>query len=161
MKFPVSILMAALFLPAQAATVYPKGCSPLVIKGETVTFEAKKNKMVFIHNSASNDLWITHPSGDQSASAGWSSRLQPNHWSALAIENGVFLVYCIESRPGHEQQVPCEGAIAACEWTSPVFAKDAKGTFWAGEDMSVSELIAALGERGFGLTTINKQQGNE
>lgn len=133
----------------------------MVIQGETVTFNAKKNKIVFIHNAASNDLWITHPASDQGASAGWSSRLQPKHWSALAIDKGEFLIHCIESRPGHEQQVPCEGAIAACEWTNPEFAKDATGTFWAGEDMNVAELTATLGGRGFILTKTNEQQGNE
>lgn len=127
----------------------PKGCQAVTVQGDIVTVQAKKNSLVFIHNLSSADLWITHPVEDAGASAGWTSRVQSENWSALALEKGSFVLNCIESRPGHEQQIPCEGAIAVCAWKRAKFPSNAQGNFWASEDMSLSGLIAAVGARGF------------
>jgi len=43
--------------------------------------------------------------------------------------------------------------LAACEWVSVTIPKDGKGTFWAGEDMTLSALTAHVGSRGFVLST--------
>ncbi len=88
---------------------------------------------------------------DASASAGWASRLQKEHWSSLAVDELPFTLTCIESRPGHEQQVPCEGAVNVCEWSHVTMPKDTKGTFWVGEDIPLSALITGIKERGFVL----------
>lgn len=111
----------------------------------------KKPLLVMIHNLSSTDLWITHPVSEPSASAGWSSRLQAGNWSALALDKESFELSCIESKPGHEQQVPCMGVISVCRWPVVTMPKQASGTFWAGEDMSLSALAEHLGGRGFGL----------
>lgn len=134
-----------------AESTLPVGCQAVTVQGESVTLKSKKNKLVFIHNLTSSDLWITHPVTEPSASAGWTSRLQPGNWSALAVEKPPFILNCIESRPGHEQQVPCEGAIAVCQWRGVKVPGIEQGTFWAGEDKSLSALTAAIGARGFVL----------
>ncbi len=127
----------------------PKGCQAVTVQGDIVTVQTKKNSLAFIHNLSSADLWITHPVEDAGASAGWTSRVQSGNWSALALEKGSFVLNCIESRPGHEQQIPCEGAVAVCTWKRVKFPSNAQGNFWASEDMSLSGLIAAVGARGF------------
>ena len=71
---------------------------------------------MMIHNISEMDLWITHPISDPSAGAGWSSRLQSKRWSAFALGSQSFELSCIESKPGHEQQVPCAGALVVCQW---------------------------------------------
>lgn len=149
-----AVLLSMLVLPlsiAAAESTLPKGCQALAVQGDDVTIQAKKKGLVFVHNITTTDLWITHPVADPGASAGWTSRLQGGKWLALAVEKGPFVLNCIESRPGHEQQVPCEGAIAACKWKKATFPKHARGTFWAAEDMSLSALTAAVGTRGFVL----------
>src|SRR5690606_917703 len=103
------------------------------------------------YNSSQTDLWITHPVSDPSAGAGWSSRLEAGNWSALALDKKKFELSCIESRPGHEQQIPCTGMIAVCEWPTVRIPEQAKGTFWAGENMTLAALTAYLGGRGFKL----------
>ena len=129
----------------------PVGCQPIAVQGEAVTLKVKKSKLVFIHNLTKSDLWITHPVTNPSASAGWASRLQADNWSALAVDKGSFVLNCIESKPGHEQQVPCEGAIAVCQWRGMKIPGNEQGTFWAAEDKSLSALTAAIGARGFVL----------
>lgn len=133
-----------------AESTLPVGCQAVVVQCETVTLQAKKSSLVFIHNLTSADLWITHPVTNPGASAGWSTRLQNGNWSALALNKGPFALNCIESRPGHEQQVPCEGLIAVCKWKGVKIPENGQGsTFWVAEDMSLSALTAAVGARGF------------
>jgi len=133
----------------RAESTLPVGCNAVAVQGEAVTLQVKKNSLVFIHNLTSTDIWITHPVTDPSVNDGVSSRLQAGNWSSLAVDKGPFVLNCIESRPGHEQQVPCEGAIAVCKWKKVKTPANTKGTFWAAEDMSLSALTAAIGARGF------------
>ena len=134
-----------------AESIAPAGCQPLPLSGESAILKAKKPKLIFIHNTSSENLWITHPVVEPSASAGWNSQLQAGNWSALVVNKGPFALNCIESRPGHEQQVPCEGVMALCQWKQVKFPKESKTTFWAGENKTVPALKTALGERGFVL----------
>lgn len=129
----------------------PVGCQAVKVQGDAVTVNSEKKSLVFIHNLTSVDLWITHPVDDPGANAGWTSRLQSEKWSALSLEKGPFILNCIESRPGHEQQIPCEGAIAVCQWSKVKFPENAQGTFWASEDKSLDALTAAVGARGYVL----------
>lgn len=152
MNYFLSIIMLLIASSVCAEEIFPAGCKPLMVHEELVKLSAKKPKLVMIHNLSTIDIWITHPVSEPSASAGWSSRLQAGNWSALALDEKSFELSCIESRPGHEQQVPCAGLLAACQWT-PVKTPKSKsgGTFWAGEDMSLSALTAHVGSRGFVL----------
>lgn len=144
-SFCVCLLSTVVFAEASL----PAGCQPVAVQGQSVTLKSKSSKLAFIHNLSKADLWITHPVTDPGASAGWTSRLQPDHWSALALAKPPFVLTCIESKPGHEQQVPCEGAIAVCQWKGVKVPDNVQGTFWAGEDMSLSALMEAIGGRGF------------
>lgn len=133
-----------------AESTFPNGCHAVTVQGDSVTLDSKI-KLVFIHNLTNADLWVTHPVTDPGASAGWASRLQANNWSALAVAKLPFILNCIESKPGHEQQVPCEGAIAVCQWPKVLIPENEQGTFWAGEDKSLQVLTAELGTRGIQL----------
>jgi len=136
---------------AVAESTLPTGCQPVTVQGDAVTLQAKKSSLIFVHNITANDLWITHPVTEPSANAGWTTKLQSEGWSALALEKGPFVLNCIESRPGHEQEVPCEGTIAVCKWKKAKIPESAKGTFWASENMSLEALTAAVGAKGFVL----------
>ncbi|MFJ1268527.1 hypothetical protein ACD661_08175 [Legionella lytica] len=134
-----------------AESKLPVGCQPVMVQGNTVTIQADKKALVFIHNITAIDMWVTHPVQNPGASAGWTSRLEGGKWAALSLEKGPFALTCIESRPGHEQQVPCEGTIAVCKWNKVKFPENAQGTFWAAENMSLPALKAAVGGRGYVL----------
>ena len=153
MKTMLSILFTLFALGAYADdNDLPASCKPVAVEGESVILSAKKPQLMMIHNLSKNDLWITHPVSEPSASAGWSSRLQAGNWSALALDKESFELSCIESKPGHEQQVPCKGMITVCQWsTVNLPPTQGAGTYWAGENLSLSGLTAQLGGRGFGL----------
>ncbi len=149
MNYILSIMLMLVALNASAEEIFPAGCKPLVVHDEQVMLSAEKPILVMVHNLSTIDLWITHPVAEPNSSAGWSSRLQAGNWSALALDKKSFELSCIESRPGHEQQIPCVGLLAACQWTNVTVPKKESGTFWAGEDMSLSALTAHVGSRGF------------
>lgn len=151
MKVLVSICCFIFCFEAFAESTFPVGCYPLPIKGELVTLKSKKSKLFFIHNLTNADLWITHPVSNEGVSAGWTSRLQADNWSALTVEKSPFTLSCIESKPGHEQQIACEGAIAVCQWKDIKGSAEPKGSYWVSEDMSLASLGAAVGNRGFNL----------
>lgn len=138
--------------PAIAGEIFPVGCVPVEVHEEYVKLTTGQPALVMIHNLSNVDLWITHPLSEPSASAGWSSHLQSGHWSALALDKKTFDLSCIESKPGHEQQVPCAGLLSVCQYPNVKASsknQDASGTFWAGEDLPLSGLIAHVGSRGF------------
>ncbi|KTC75339.1 hypothetical protein Lbir_0484 [Legionella birminghamensis] len=147
------IVAALLLLPSliSRAENFPATCQPVAVQGETVILKNKQPVVILIHNLSESDLWITHPVSEPDASAGWSSRLTAGNWSALSLDKKKFELSCIESRPGHEQQIPCEGTIAVCSWTGVKAPEKNTGTFWAAENMSLASLSASLGGRGFKL----------
>lgn len=149
MRVILSIMLILMAVGARAGEIFPVGCTPLVVHDELIKLSADKPVVVMIHNLSKMDIWMTHPESEPSANAGWSSHLQAGHWSALALDKKIFELSCIESRPGHEQQVPCAGLVVACQWLNAKMPKKESGTFWAGEDMILSALTAHVGSRGF------------
>lgn len=149
MRFIVTLLAMLMTFCGHAEESFPQGCKPIVVNGETVKLSTEKPTLAMIHNLSKIDLWITHPMTEANASAGWSSHLQAGNWSALAFNMKTFELSCIESRPGHEQQVPCSGVIAICQWSTVGMPEKTQGTFWAGEDQKLASLLAYIGSRGF------------
>lgn len=159
MKSLLVIIFTLFSWPIQAQEIFPNGCTPLVVDGELVKLSTKKPVVVMLHNLSNNDLWITHPADtDPGAQAGWSSQLNGGKWSALALdETKSFQLSCIESRPGHEQQIPCAGVLAVCKWINITMPEKKSGVFWAGENMDLAPLKAYIERMGFVLTKTEEE----
>jgi hypothetical protein len=149
MRISTIILYLSMVFTAHAQEVFPKECIPLLIDGELIAIPAADSRIIMIHNLSTVDLWITHPISKPGASAGWSSRLQSGNWSALSMNHAQFELSCIESRPGHEQQISCKHVVGVCEWPTSARPKKPTGIFWAAENMALSPLIAYIGRHGF------------
>lgn len=149
MKRVFTLLLLVMSAAVSAEDSVPALCQPITVQEESVMLKTKQAEMVLIHNLSSSDLWITHPVTDPGASAGWSSRLDAGNWSALMVDKESFELSCIESKPGHEQQVPCASVITLCEWSGVKIPAQTTGTFWVGENMLLPSLIAHVSARGF------------
>ena len=138
---------------AWAESTLPVGCQAVKVQGESVKLTFEKSKLAFVHNLTNTDLWVTHSGASYNTDSSWAGRLQAGNWSALVVDKPPFILNCIESRPGHEQQVPCEGAIAVCLWLGVDVSdkQDGQGALWTEEDKSFSALTAAVGARGLVL----------
>ncbi|MBA3536324.1 MAG: hypothetical protein H0T84_06930 [Tatlockia sp.] len=155
----MKILFSALLISFSAAVSadsnnLPSSCKPIQVEGTSAMLTAKKPVLIMIQNSSTAELWVTHPVSEPGASAGWSSRLQAGNWSALALDKNAFELNCIESKPGHEQQIPCSTVISLCKWSTVAMSAKEKGTFWAGENMPLPGLISHLEGRGFKLPAL-------
>jgi hypothetical protein len=160
MKFALlsALILVVTSTIVNAEEVFPNDCKALVITGELVQLPKTPSALVMLHNLSNTDLWITHPTKEGSANAGWSSRLQTGNWSALARSGAAFELSCIESRPGHEQQIPCASVLAVCQWSDAKMPPKSSGTFWAGENMSLSQLRAYVERRGFVVSEAKQTQ---
>lgn len=149
-------LISLYFCQAYAADPMPASCHSLLIKEDAITLTTAKKPLLFmIYNTSKKDLWLAHPSNKAGANAGWTSRLQPGNGSALLLNRPKFALTCIESQPGHEQQIPCAEAVTVCQWTFSKSSKAEISTYWAGENMEMPALVHHLQQRGFILPVKN------
>jgi hypothetical protein len=138
---------------AYAEDIFPVGCVPFVVIGPQLSLPSGPPRVVMLHNLSDGDLWLTHQPDKHHASAGWSSHLQSEHWSALSLMQHAFTLQCIESKPGHEQPVDCSAVLAVCQWPRSRLPQDITTvTHWASENMLLSPLMAYIERRGFVLS---------
>lgn len=138
----------------QAKEILPKGCKSLVIEGSLISIPKGEPRLIALHNLTQTDLWVTHPVTEGDISTSLSSQLQKDKWSLLKMNHTAFTLSCIESKPGHEQQISCKHVISACEW--PTIKKQQKqDILWVAENMTLSPLIAYATRKGW-MTSLDK-----
>lgn len=146
----VIFFASILCIPITLAAQLPPGCKPISLSKDMPELSVTKPGILVLQNLTKEDLWITHPVEEAGASAGWNSKLQSGHFSALVLDQKHFALQCIESTPGHEQLISCQGALAVCLWKTVKIPRNETGTFWAAEDSkNLARLQAALLERNF------------
>ncbi len=149
MKSIAFVVLSFFIFGVYAEEIFPPHCTPLVVETERVKLPVAKSTVAMIHNLSSGDIWVTHSAAE--AGASWSSHLQAGNWSALILPGEPFELSCIESIPGHEQQVSCAGVLAVCQWSAATLPKKPSDTPWVAEDMLLPPLIAYIGRQGFVL----------
>ena len=150
MKIIIAVILSCAILSNLYAITnkIPKKCSPLPVRGESVLLNATKPTVMFVHNLSNSALWIIHPTKEANSSAGWNSLLQSDKWSALVLNQQKFELICIESKPGHEQQVACENLLAVCQCADIKVPEQDNATYWAGENKNLTNLVSHIGGRG-------------
>lgn len=83
-------------------------CTPLPVVGESVEIKSSKPGFILIRNTSMNTLFLTNPKLE-------ASLIEAQKWSLLALNDKSFSLHCVESKPGHEQLVPCEGVVKVCQ----------------------------------------------
>lgn len=126
-------------------------CHPISIKNDVALLKVKKPALIVLHNTSEHTVWLTHPIKNPGASAGWTSELSANHWSALFLtpEKESFKLACIKSIPGHEQRVACVEVLRLCTLSTQSVPKNANTAFWALENINKNDLNPKLVQRGF------------
>lgn len=113
MKYGILLLLCIFAINAYSYretsnVAFPKGC-------RSIGFERIKNRMeVMLYNLSDNDVWVTYIPKGASFEAEKSVRLKAHHWSTFVHGKDRMRFLCTESRPGHEQQVPCSSVITTC-----------------------------------------------
>ena len=156
MKFLSVLLCCVIAVGVHAQEVYPRGCVPWPIHDAMPVITATQPLMLMLHNLSDTDLWVIRPASDQGAQAGLSSLLQAGNWAALAInqDKASLPLHRIESRPGHEQAIPCSDVLAICQWPKATFPEGNAGIFWAAENRLLAPIQAYLARQGYVLHPI-------
>lgn len=83
-------------------------CTPIPVVGESVEIKSSKPGFILIRNTSMNTLFLTNTKLD-------ASLIEAKKWSLLALNDKSFSLHCVESKPGHEQLLPCEGVVNVCQ----------------------------------------------
>jgi len=132
-----------------AEEMYPAGCEPLVINSENVVLAANKYSLLMIHNISSHDVWAIQQLKADSVKPIFTGKISSGKWSTLVVNKKAVKFYCIESKPGHEQQVSCMEVLAICQWPHAKIPKKIKDISLVPEDMEILQLIAYIERQGF------------
>jgi hypothetical protein len=100
-----------IFIQLFIAQAFAQNCTPVNTKNDDILIKASKPIQVSFHNTSMHPIYINRINGST-----WSSRLDPSHWSLLAIHEKRIHLTCVESVPGHEQMVPCHQVIDLCQY---------------------------------------------
>lgn len=113
--YRIILIVSGFFLSCfiQPAQAQIKHCQPVAVSGESMALTTKKPAFFLIQNTASSDVWLSHSSTDREGDM--TIRIAPRQWSALILKQSNFTINCIESRPGHEQQLPCDSLLTVCQ----------------------------------------------
>jgi hypothetical protein len=143
------LLTLMMFLPLHASANLPQKCKSLRSVDDALTINTKgKQQLILIYNKSKSQLWLTHTPKDPGASAGWTSSLDSGKWSALSMNDNDFSFKCVESRPGHEQTMPCSEMLTACNKVDAIFSPKTKGNYWVAENKNINQLIYSINGRG-------------
>lgn len=136
MKRCLFLLLCVVVAYAQAESFNPKGCRTVSLQNGALTLTKIRPARIFMHNTTGAKLWVTHPDTDINNKVNWLSQIQAGHWSILALSRPSFALICIESQPGHEQQVPCESVLDFCALSKDTHNEVDKKTMWLAEDIT-------------------------
>lgn len=106
-----------------------------------------KQRLVLVHNKTKSPLWLTHPVKNPTVSAGWTTVLAVEKWSAIAVNRPNFELACVEALPGAEQRISCAASVDVCEVHDPVFDQKNGGTYWVTESQRLEKLILKVTRR--------------
>lgn len=106
-----------------------------------------------VQNITKTKIWLNHEVDGASASAGWATELEPNKWSALVLGQLPFDLICMEIQPGAEQYIPCQEVIKTCQLRHANLTGKNKDSYWAAENLTISQLFDMLERRGIKLQT--------
>lgn len=146
MKKIILLLFISLSWSLEAQEILPNGCKPFVIDKTSLIVPKGKTHLLALHNLTETDLWIIALTPNTSADL--TGHLEANAWSLLKTNGKRLTFNCIESKPGHEQQVSCQSTLSICEW--PILSEQRKKeVFWIAENTSLSSLIAYATRKGW------------
>lgn len=128
--------------------------------GNPLTYTIEKNNLILntdkksntsvylLKNKYSQSIWIDRVViPNKGASAGFTSYLRPNHWSAIATRKANFTISCAIMQPGKVSYVDCNKALEVKIPAHLTMDKPLKGTYWLAEDKEWEELVKELNKR--------------
>ena len=134
---------------------FPENCIQTGFKyknnGVTLNTDSKSSQGLYLlNNKSDSDYWVTHPVKDPSASAGWTSDINPGNWSAFTSNMPEFELTCMKTGQSSMETLSCEKVLRVCRIQDPVFKPDMTGNYWVSEDKPLQAVLDEIKGRGIG-----------
>lgn len=150
------VLVSLIVVSAAAAkSIFPLQCkvSGLQYKNSKVILFAQhttKPRLYAIQNNSKNVVWLSHERGNRGVGAGWDSRLNSQHWSALLMTRPKFDLTCHIQKPKSRMKaVPCKQVLRICQFSWLYSKNPLSGGYWVGENLPLPDLMKRIRERRF------------
>lgn len=135
---------------------FPQGCGQggYSYSGQTIAFTSDgstKQRIYLIKNTANYIVVLNNVSQNNGMDAGWATRLDPGHWSALAMNRNQFTLSCMARRevPPSLSYVSCSEAVKVCAITPSMQNNSQNGSFWIAENQDLNSVMRAITSKGF------------
>ena len=116
-----------------------------------LTLKTKARSNVYLlHNTSAQSFWIDHPIKNPSASAGWSSQIDPGHYSVLmlAMSPKGFALSCTQLARGKVNTLSCKKVLSVSPLKIYSMPKGFyHGSFWLVENVTRSAIKYRLQQR--------------
>lgn len=122
------------------ASELPKGCRILDVNKPDIELSSAKDLMFYIQNDHTSDIYLADKDDPLR-----TIKISPKHWGvfiAKAKQPSEFS--CIESKPGSEQKLACQGMIKICQIETMKYGEPYLNGFWAAQDLTLDQSIDAL-----------------
>src|SRR3990167_1722109 len=108
-------------------------CQTFTLHDIEISLSTDEPLLMVFHNISDRNIYLTN---NKTAT---TSLIEPNKWSQFSLVKKSIELTCIESFPGHEQQVPCKDVLFVCQF--PIKSKHITKTAWLSENLSRSPLV--------------------
>lgn len=160
------LLLFFIILLSWNGAVYAMNCVAAKLKSENKTVLLPTNSklssgahLFFLKNTTSRDILIDHKKNNTNpgVSAGWSTVLHPDHWSALVLEpQKKFALSCAAMISGKYLPINCSQNLFVC--TPPISNKSLPlvGSYWLIENMPLTLFLKTLATKGIATTSTHR-----
>ena len=107
-------------------------CQTFTFTDTNIALTTNEPLVIVIHNISDKKVYLN----DNNTAI--PSLIEKDRWSQFSLVKKSIVISCIESLPGHEQQVPCKEVISACQF--PLKSKHITTTGWLAENLQNSPL---------------------
>jgi hypothetical protein len=100
-------------------------------------------RVYLIHNLTRGIVMVNHVKADPGASAGWMTKMNPDNWLALAMNQPNFGFACMSYNPPQLRMVDCQSVIGVCSFKP----KNNLGNYWLAQNENILDILKILAQR--------------
>lgn len=153
-KIFILMLLLVQGLIFAAASPLPNNCVVKNFKfsGDNLLLNTDKvqtSQIFLLQNISTQAFFLNHSVANPSASAGWASMLDTKNWSALLLNNPQsFAINCQQMGNGVSKTLTCQKTLKVCQLQSAKIPSSMNGSFWLAENLSLTQLLQKIQQRG-------------
>lgn len=140
--FLSALLLFFLNYPAAADTYQCSDHPNITYHSEQLELKPTKAQQLYFQliNISQQPLYLNKVIAHPSASAGWGTILEPNHFAIIALDQANFILSCVISNQQLSTVVNCKKVLHVCQIDTKLFRDGQpapKGNYWLIENQAL------------------------